>query len=253
MSTTQMVKIASIDRTGRHRKKVGNFLNLVNSIKAVGLLHPVVLRKDLKLVAGERRICAYERLGREEIEATITDKLDDATAFLRAEQDENTCRLEFSPTEAVAVGRALEQLERPKANERKKSGINQYSEPSGKLPGGSGGYTRDKVGAAVGMSGRTYDYAKAVVAAAEEDPETFQEIADEMDRTGKVKPAYNAVLAIKKNGQRASSSKSNGTAKIPVGVVRANEAIDCLKRIPINDEHRKRGFQIVTDWIRLNK
>jgi hypothetical protein len=35
-----------------------------------------------------------------------------------------------------------------------------------------------------------------------------------------------------------------------VGVLRANEAIDVLKRIPKNDALRKRGFQIVTDWIK---
>ena len=38
-----------------------------------------------------------------------------------------------------------------------------------------------------------------------------------------------------------------------VGVDRANEAINHLSRIPKNDLLRKRGFQIVTDWIRHNK
>jgi len=38
-----------------------------------------------------------------------------------------------------------------------------------------------------------------------------------------------------------------------VGVSRAHEAINCLKRIPKNDRLRKRGFQIVTDWIRDNQ
>jgi hypothetical protein len=38
-----------------------------------------------------------------------------------------------------------------------------------------------------------------------------------------------------------------------VGVLRANEAIDRLKQIPRNDRLRKRGFQVVTDWIRHNK
>jgi predicted nuclease with TOPRIM domain len=37
-----------------------------------------------------------------------------------------------------------------------------------------------------------------------------------------------------------------------VGVRYANEAVDRLKRIPKNDGLRKRGFQIVTDWIRQN-
>jgi hypothetical protein len=48
---------------------------------------------------------------------------------------------------------ALEELERPKAKDRKTSGTNQHTEPSGKLPEGSKGQTRDKVGAAIGMSG----------------------------------------------------------------------------------------------------
>lgn len=38
-----------------------------------------------------------------------------------------------------------------------------------------------------------------------------------------------------------------------VGVRLAYEAINCLTRIPKNDQLRKRGFQIVTDWIRSNK
>lgn len=37
-----------------------------------------------------------------------------------------------------------------------------------------------------------------------------------------------------------------------VGVRYGNDAIDCLKRIPKNDGLRKRGFQLVTDWIRRN-
>ena len=35
-----------------------------------------------------------------------------------------------------------------------------------------------------------------------------------------------------------------------VGVLRANEAIEILTRIPKNDPLRNRGFQIVTDWIK---
>ncbi len=58
----------------------------------------------------------------------------------------------------VAIGRRLEKLERPRARERMLAG-----NPPGKLPEGSKGDTRDKVGAAVGMSGRTHEKAKAVV------------------------------------------------------------------------------------------
>lgn len=37
------------------------------------------------------------------------------------------------------------------------------------------------------------------------------------------------------------------------GVALANEAINCLIKIPKNDALRKRGFQIVMDWIKANK
>ena len=41
-------------------------------------------------------------------------------------------------------------------------------------------------------------------------------------------------------------------ARPGVGIIRASEAINCLIRIPKNDPLRKRGFQIVTDWIKHN-
>jgi hypothetical protein len=39
---------------------------------------------------------------------------------------------------------------------------------------------------------------------------------------------------------------------VGVGVARANEALNCLTRIPKDDALRRRGFQIVADWIRHN-
>jgi hypothetical protein len=56
------------------------------------------------------------------------------------------------------------------------------------------GKTMDRVGAAVGMSGKTFEKAKAVVEAAEENPDAFAPVVAEMDRTGKVDPAYKKVV-----------------------------------------------------------
>ena len=44
--------------------------------------------------------------------------------------------------------------------------------------------------------------------------------------------------------------KRTGQQRDPVGVILANEALNVLMRIPKDDPLRKRGFQIVTDWIR---
>jgi ParB-like chromosome segregation protein Spo0J len=49
------------------------------------------------------------------------------------------------------------------------------------------------------------------------------------------------------------AAPQNGQPEVRgVGVFRANEAINCLTRIPKNDALRERGFQIVKDWIRRN-
>jgi hypothetical protein len=65
----------------------------------------------------------------------------------------------------VAIGRRLEALERPKAKERQKRPGFACSEKFTEQA--SRGQTRDKVGRAVGMSGVTYQCAKAVVDAAD--------------------------------------------------------------------------------------
>jgi hypothetical protein len=72
--------------------------------------------------------------------------------------------------EAKAVVEAIEELEQPKSKERPQQAGKQYGR--GKIastPGSQAikGRTREKVGKALGVSGATYDRAKAVVAAAE--------------------------------------------------------------------------------------
>jgi len=61
--------------------------------------------------------------------------------------------LDFLPSEAVAVGRTLEVEVAKQAAERQ--GTRTDLQPSGNLPEGSRGQTRDIVGHAVGMGGST--------------------------------------------------------------------------------------------------
>ncbi len=62
------------------------------------------------------------------------------------------------------MGRRLEELEKPKAEERKSPGTNQHTKVvGGKFPPTTdGGKTRDIVGEALGVSGKTYEKAKAI-------------------------------------------------------------------------------------------
>lgn len=176
----------------RHRKNLGDISSLAQSIQAVGLLHPIVVKPDNTLVAGERRLAAVRSLDWKSIPVTVVHNLTDTLLALKAERDENTCRQGLSPSEAVSIGQSLEEMEGAAARERQRQAGEQYGIACGKFPQAieDTGKTRDKVGAAVGMSGKTYRKAKAVVEAAEEDPDTFGDLTKLMDTTGKVDRAY---------------------------------------------------------------
>lgn len=155
----------------RHRLDMGDVDSLAESIRRIGLLHPIVVTPDHRLIAGGRRLAACDQLGWAEIPVRVVANLTDARALLEAERDENTCRKEMAASEAVSLGKALEALERPKAEARQQAaGPASVAKREGRDDGRenftppSAGKTRDIVGAAVGMSGPTYQKAKAVVA-----------------------------------------------------------------------------------------
>jgi ParB family chromosome partitioning protein len=196
MEETEMkVRIDDIQVRERHRKDLGDVGGLAESIKAVGLLHPIVLGPDRTLIAGQRRLEAVRLLGWAEVPVRVVTGLDDAAVALRAERDENSCRLAFNPVEAVKLGRKLEEFERAAARERQaqagpSNGPGVKSNGLGKLPEAAKGETRDRVGDAVGMSGRSYEKAKAVVEAAEREPAKYGHLVERMQRTGKVDGPY---------------------------------------------------------------
>lgn len=177
--------LSSIVVGERHRKDMGDVTSLVDSINDVGLLQPVVVTPDGRLIAGERRLEAFKVLDRETIPTTIVD-LDNV---VRGEFAENMTRKAFTPSEEVAIYRALA------------SGV---ATPKGRPPKenpesfrNKAGDTRDKVGAFVGKSGRTLEKQVAVVEAAESEPERFGKLVDDMDRTGRVDGPFKRLKVMK--------------------------------------------------------
>jgi ParB-like chromosome segregation protein Spo0J len=151
------------------------------------------LDEQFNLVAGQRRLEACKELGLTKIPACVVN-----VDKLLAERDENMVRKDLSPSEAVAIGKAIEDREKPMAAARqaeagKHAGRGRPIAP-GNLPqaNGDGGRVADKAAQAVGMSRRTYQKAKEVVEAAEEDP-SLKPVVEEMDRTGNVTNAYKQV------------------------------------------------------------
>ena len=137
-----MRRIDAIRVGVRHRRDLGDLASLAKSIGEVGLLHPIVVCRDGRLIAGERRLEAFKLLGRTEIPATVVDLEEVA----RGELAENADRKDFLPSEIDAICRALEPREKAAAKAR---------ETLGKIsPGSEAGRTRDCVGAFAGVSGR---------------------------------------------------------------------------------------------------
>lgn len=84
------VPIDSIQIGERRRLKLGRVQALANSIKARGLIHPILIRGD-RLVAGRRRLEACRTLGWSKVPARRVDRLSDDE--VRAiELEENTER-----------------------------------------------------------------------------------------------------------------------------------------------------------------
>jgi N6-adenosine-specific RNA methylase IME4 len=189
------MKLTDIVIPARIRKNLGDVAALAASIEAVGLLHPVVVDEKGNLIAGARRIAAFKLLGRDNILAHVVKNLIEARLVLQAEGDENTCRLDFAPSEAVAYKRAMEPVVKAEAKERQKE--------HGKTAPGKKNTcaktaqvkpkSRDIVAAATGKGRTTVSQAEKVVQAAEADPSLLP-VVERMDKTGNVSAAVREVV-----------------------------------------------------------
>ncbi len=209
------MKIAEIVIPDRIRKSVGDISALAASVEAVGLLHPVVIDEGKRLIAGARRIAAFKHLNRDAIPAIMVKNLADAAKALRAQGEENTCRLDFSPSEAVAYKRAMTPTVKAEAGERRKATQGRPRKTGGKLPPVTAkGKTRDAVAAATGKSEKTIRKAEAVVAAAEADPSLLP-IVQRMDASGKVEKAFRELRREQaKEAARAISALPDGKFRV---------------------------------------
>lgn len=264
------------------------------------------------LVAGGRRIEAVRSLGRVKIEAHVAETLNDELDALLAEGEENTEREPFTPSEAVAHAERIETIEKARAAERRLAGQRaggpkaakartapgpgvlalDFVEPepraepltlAGKFPASVAAIpdaprrapdvrTRDLVAKATGMSGRTLEKAKHVVATAK-DPDVPEAVREEaraavaqMDRTGKVDPAYRKVrdteaaladapmddalaqdAALKQAKLRLAITKSTIQVRDSLPLLSAEHCAEAMEADQWEDILR--AYEVLGDWI----
>ncbi len=238
-SVTSM-PVDSIIVENRYRKDLGDLSGLKNSMRNLGLLHPIVVTADRKLRAGQRRLEAAKQLGWTEIPVRIID----LENVVQAEYDENVVRMDFSPLEALAITEELEPKEREKALQRKKeatlrgkkiSAKGRHKEnDGGNLPQGDRGKTRDKVAAATGYSATSLRKVKEINEAASENPEKYGHLLYELENERRIEPVYKKFKEIrdgkspsKDEPQRRISGKKS---------TKMESAQPCAERVPPADQ-----------------
>lgn len=204
------VRLDWVQVVGRFRGDLGDIDSLAASIRRVGLINPITVTPDGRLVAGQRRLEAVRRIGMATIPARIVETLDGAVERLTAERDENTERKAMTPEELVALGKALEELERASDAERLRQarsragkarhGIDADASRTGERDAQTAmPDTREKVAKALGTSTASYSRAKTVVEAAHDAtaPPEEQEVAKaalaDMNATGNIAGNYEKV------------------------------------------------------------
>jgi len=99
-----------VDGQHRIRKEAGDLTSLIASIQKLGLLNPVVVTEDYRLVAGFRRLRACVQLGWTEIEANVVPYKDDLLRLLDAEVEENLVRKDFTGEEIMAIEKRRQEI-----------------------------------------------------------------------------------------------------------------------------------------------
>lgn len=99
-----------VEEAARIRKQDGDIGPLQNSIAEVGLINPVLVDENNRLLAGYRRLVACRNLGWAEIEATVVEVSDDPMKMLELEVAENLHRQDFTPEEVLAAEQKRQEI-----------------------------------------------------------------------------------------------------------------------------------------------
>ena len=147
-----LVKISDVKIGNRFRQDLGEIGPLVDSIKRHGLLHPIVITDKNELICGRRRIEAFAKLGRKEIEANNIDLHD--SNLSECEADENIVRKNFTVYEIAQIDQFYREKEEAAALMRQKNG--KASENFAK------GRSSAKIAPRVGVSDRTLEKIRTI-------------------------------------------------------------------------------------------
>jgi hypothetical protein len=246
-----------------------NLDGLAADIKAHGQQVPIELF-DGKIIDGRRRYRACEIAGVKP--KTISVSPSDPVAYVLSL---NLHRRHLTPSQLAMVGARAREMYDEAAKRRQQASGGDKKSPKAKsvqekFPEPIHRQARDEVGKVVGVSGKLIDSGTKVLT------EAVPELVKAVDE-GRLSVSNAAKVAAQpEQMQRAVAEQakfSGGRYRMPViemapapdpdtdpearksrgkGVALAHQAINLLSQIPKNDGLRKRGFQIVLEWVQRN-
>lgn len=148
----ETIPISSIRIDGaRQRSDAGDLLDLAESLREYGLLEPIILDQDNRLIAGFRRLSAAVFLGWKEIPFVRRENVD-AIMRRRLELEENVRRLDLSWEDQAKAVREIHEMQKA-------------SDPT---------WTVDKTAAIAGLKQRMGHYYIEIAEAVDKHPEIKQ-------------------------------------------------------------------------------
>jgi SAM-dependent methyltransferase len=203
----------------RFRKALGDLRALAESIEEVGLLHPVVVTPQGRLIAGRRRLESVKLLGWRTVPVHVVD----LENIIEGELAENVHRKDFLPSELWAIAKKVkERVKRPVGRPAEK--VENFHHCNGK--------TRDKAAAYFGISGRHLEKIGAVCES------EFPQLVEELDAEPRSVHRCFQKLKLLRNQQAALDEEIEpvqaGTYKL-----RENEIFcaDCREILPRIKDH----------------
>lgn len=182
---TVKIDLQAVRMGERHRNDLGDLESLKSSLEELGLLQPIGITPDHTLIFGERRLEAARMAGWETIEARVIK----IASIVDGELAENDIRKNFTASERVAIAETVAAEIGKRQGERTDLVANATKSQVPDNPEERRTLTIAAKKAGFGGA-RGYRRALAVVRAAEEDPEAFEDLVSQMDRTGKINGAH---------------------------------------------------------------
>lgn len=105
-------RLEEIIEEKRIRHNLGDLSELMKSIRQFGLMNPILIDEENKLIAGGRRLEAARRLGWSTIEVSVIPR-PNAIDALEMEIDENIHRKNLTPDELADACERLQKLKNP--------------------------------------------------------------------------------------------------------------------------------------------